>query len=75
MISNAMTGVDAMPTQRADRFRLPVGTAVRSVASPAEVYIKGGTVFADAAAWVLAPTSVCTPALDIPGARSWRPPV
>jgi hypothetical protein len=72
MISTVIPGVDAMPTQRADRFRMPVGTRVRSVASLAEVYVQGRAVFA---AWAPAPTSARTNAPTLPGPRIWSPPV
>jgi hypothetical protein len=75
MISIATTGVETMPTHDATRFRMPVGTCARTVANPAAVYTKGSSVFADAAAWIPAPTSARPTALDIPGTRSWSPPV
>ena len=59
--------------QDATRFRMPVGTAGRNgvVCADVEIYAKGTTVFADSALSAAARPHV----LDIPGVRSWSPPV
>lgn len=61
------------PTQDAARFRMPVGTAGRDaiVCADVELYVAGTTVFADSALSAAARPHV----LDIPGVRSWSPPV
>ena len=51
-------------TRHGGRLRMPVGT-------DAEVYVEGGFVFADCTVSAVARRN----ALDIPGGRSWSPPV
>jgi hypothetical protein len=59
--------------QDAMRFRMPVGTAGRGavVCADAEIYAKGTTVIADSAFSAAVRPNV----LDVPGVRSWSPPV
>jgi hypothetical protein len=61
------------PTPDATRLRMPAGTCARTApfCADVELYVKGTVVFADRAASATARPH----ALDIPGVRSWSPPV